>query len=188
MDVRGYAGYRLCKKLRGLKVDIKRWSSGVFGNIDESREALSKLVEGIDKVGESRDLRPEEVTARQDAMKKIWNYNWMEEISWRQKSRVNWLKEGDKNTRFFHHMAISRRRVHPLGRIRSNGRVIESPHDIKEEAACFFEKLYKGEDGVRPNLDGLSFFRISVDTRSWLEREFEEGEISKALKECDGDN
>lgn len=32
-----------------------------------------------------------------------------EEAYWRMKSRVTWLKEGDKNTRFFHAATKSRR-------------------------------------------------------------------------------
>jgi len=32
-----------------------------------------------------------------------------EEILWKQKSRIQWIKEGDKNGRFFHNSLIQRR-------------------------------------------------------------------------------
>jgi len=38
----------------------------------------------------------------------------MEQVSWRLKSRVFWLKEGDKCTRFFHSIANSNRRYNSL--------------------------------------------------------------------------
>jgi hypothetical protein len=38
----------------------------------------------------------------------------MEEVSWRQKSEVLWLKEGDKCTKFFHSIAKSNRRYNSL--------------------------------------------------------------------------
>ncbi|GKE64550.1 hypothetical protein Tco_1518711, partial [Tanacetum coccineum] len=40
------------------------------------------------------------------------------EILWRQHSRVQWLKEGDLNTRFFHFNASNRRRRNKISRLR----------------------------------------------------------------------
>lgn len=54
MEVSGYAGFKIGKKLRVLKDQIKRWNREVFGHIDESREALSKVVEDLDMEGENR--------------------------------------------------------------------------------------------------------------------------------------
>ncbi|GKA00402.1 hypothetical protein Tco_0672952 [Tanacetum coccineum] len=41
-----------------------------------------------------------------------------EEILWRQHGRVQWLKEGDINTRFFHFNASNRRRRNKISRLR----------------------------------------------------------------------
>ena len=45
----------------------------------------------------------------------------LEEISWRQKSRVLHLKEGDANTKFFHRMTNSNRKNNGIESLTVNG-------------------------------------------------------------------
>jgi hypothetical protein len=49
-----------------------------------------------------------------EVVRDLEKHSLMEEVSWRQKSRVLWLKEGDKCTKFFHSMANSNRRYKSL--------------------------------------------------------------------------
>jgi len=43
-----------------------------------------------------------------------------EEILWRQKSRVNWLREGERNTKFFHQAMVHRRQRNRIFSIKNN--------------------------------------------------------------------
>jgi hypothetical protein len=66
----------------------------------------------------------------------------MEQVSWRLKSRVLWLKEGDKCARFFHSIANSNRRYNSLeslliGDTRSSNHTKIGVHTVK-----FYQKLF----------------------------------------------
>jgi hypothetical protein len=45
-----------------------------------------------------------------------------EEIHWLQHSRVNWLSQGDKNTRFFHQFASARRKKNMIKRLKDDSK------------------------------------------------------------------
>ncbi|XXG89385.1 hypothetical protein AAC387_Pa12g1395 [Persea americana] len=80
-----------------------------------------------------------------------------------------------------------RSRVNFLGQIRKGGRILGSPFELKEAVARCFKNFYSGENVVRPKLDGVSFPSIPQDVQRWLEKEFGEEEVARALEECDGD-
>lgn len=64
MDVYGFAGSKLCKKLQGFKKNIEVRNREVFGKINSTSDALAKEVEGWDRSEEIKTLLLEEINAR----------------------------------------------------------------------------------------------------------------------------
>ena len=71
-----------------------------------------------------------------------------EEVQWRQKSRVKWIKEGDCNSKFFHRVATGRRsRKFIKSLISERGETLSNIEVISEEIVNFFGKLYSKSEG-----------------------------------------
>ena len=87
----------------------------------------------------------------------------LEEISWRQKSRVLYLKEGDSNTRFFHRMANSNRRNNCIENLMIDGALSSNQDRIADQIEHFYMNLYSEQQMQRPFPDVLDFPRISGD-------------------------
>lgn len=65
-----------------------------------------------------------------------------EEIAWRQRSRIQWLKHGDKNTKYFHRMATTHKRIKLIEKLEVNGRELTDTDEIKTEITNIYQKLY----------------------------------------------
>ena len=72
-------------------------------------------------------------------LSQLWD---MEESRWKQKSRIQWLNEGDKNTAFFHAATLQRRRYNRISKILTNDdEWIEGDDGIHREISCLLHKL-----------------------------------------------
>lgn len=106
-----------------------------------------------------------------------------EEIMWRQRSRINCLREGDRNTSFFHRKSNWRQSKNSIKRIKGeNGNWTDDPEEITKIANEFFKNLYTKDSTVCPEeiLD-LIHAPITEDINKELCREFSEDEIGDAL-------
>jgi hypothetical protein len=75
-----------------------------------------------------------------------------EEILWRQKSRVQWLNEGEKNTKFFHRSMIHRRLINRITKLDdSQGNTLLTHQEIMHELTDFYKDLLS-----EPNVDRTS--------------------------------
>lgn len=55
----------------------------------------------------------------------------MEEMLWKQKSRIQGLKEGDRNTKIFHKIASCRQRSNGIHRLIVEGRWVEREDQLR---------------------------------------------------------
>jgi hypothetical protein len=109
-----------------------------------------------------------------------------EEISWRQKSRIKWLKEGDKCTKLFHLMANSSKRYNTIESLRINGSLSSNLAAIRDHAVNFYESMFAENKPWRSRLDDLLFESLSVDEASSIEAPFLEKEVKDVILGMNG--
>lgn len=72
-----------------------------------------------------------------------------EEILWRKKSRVNWLREQERNTNFFHQAMIQRRQRNRIFSIKNDaGTRVMQHEDIEQVLVKNFKDVL-----MEPNVD-----------------------------------
>ena len=106
-----------------------------------------------------------------------------EEIYWAQRSRIPWLKHGDKNTRFFHLKASQRKQRNHIQSIKNAEDVwVEEESDIAGVALEYFETLFKAGtcERLEECLNGVNS-KITPDMQQVLSSMFCAEEVKTAL-------
>ena len=159
------------------------WQSGVK---KKKKEALSRI-SFWDKVEKYKELSLVEAEEREKAREDYKEWVDLEEVSLRQKSREIWLKEGDRNTGFFHRMANSHRRRNSISSIRINGRNLDKEDEIKEGLVRAFQCLLSPPTSWRLPFPDLDVDLIGEDHCAKLEEMFTEEEILAAISGINDD-
>lgn len=88
----------------------------------------------------------------------IWRYNQVrweylhlldkQEIYWRQRAKQHWLREGDRNTRFFHRYASTRKKNNKVEKIKNaEGEWQVTTEGVRKVIEEYFGELFKAVNG-----------------------------------------
>ncbi|XP_074271510.1 uncharacterized protein LOC141595441 [Silene latifolia] len=161
--------------------ELQKWKGVNIGKIlrdlRKKRERLRRLNEG------GRSSR--EVQERRKVVKEIAELMKQEETFWRQRSRAMWLKDGDKNTSFFHRRATQRKEKNHIAKIVTDDGQIKTTNT--EIAACvvdYFKGLFKSSRpvGYSQLLVGIEG-RVTEEMNAGLREHYRVEEILEALNQ-----
>ncbi|XP_059291227.1 uncharacterized protein LOC132044740 [Lycium ferocissimum] len=129
-------------KMKKLKAVLSKWSREVFSDIFKQmiiREEIARLKEDLFEENPSQVNR----MVVQKAQAETKRYLKYEEEYWRQKSGLDWITDGGKNTRFFHNLVKGRRKKLQIKRIQnSDGSSIEDEDQMAAEALHFYTQQF----------------------------------------------
>jgi hypothetical protein len=186
-EFQGSPSFVLASKLKVLKEDIKKWNKESFGDVHIKKLELMKelqLLESKENQGLfTRDDRVHRLNTQAELERTLL----LDEVSWRQKSRIQWLKEGDKNTKFFHRTANANRRNNCIESMMHGELKWETQDEIREGIVDFYQDLYSEREAWRPVLGGVEFNSLGAEEATHIERPFSKEEVVIALKQISGE-
>eukprot|EP00253_Pinus_taeda_P018901 PITA_18901 len=180
--------FLLHKILRHIKLRLKDCNKNEFGNIFTAKKAVEDKMRKLNQtlITDSFDKdRNDQVTKHHQEWENLCQ---QEEIFWQQKSRVQWLKEGERNTKFFHRSTIANRshnRISSImdedGHLHNSHEEIEDVlvhhfHGIAQETVSNKKHFIKDLIGHIPRL-------VTREDNFNLNRLVTEDEVSEVIKE-----
>ncbi|KAL0008304.1 hypothetical protein SO802_009806 [Lithocarpus litseifolius] len=180
-NVEGTLMFKATKKLKKCKKMLRAWNRDHFGSVQKN---IKKLKEHQWKAEEDsiRSGIYTEVARIKSELSVLYE---KEEKMWHQHSLIQWLKSGDKNTKFFHGSATQRRRKNFVKGLKDDNEVWHEDEDTF--SGLLNEYYFKLCSSSNPYdferiLDGVDAV-VAEEIRIDLARPYTSEEVDAAIKD-----
>ncbi|XP_057774811.1 uncharacterized protein LOC130993790 [Salvia miltiorrhiza] len=167
-------------KLKNLRACFRVWNREVFGNVDSSvrrlQNQLMDVQKRISEIGYTESLFDDEIKLQAELNGTLTQKNSLLQ----QKSRITWLHDGDRNTKFFHRVVKFKKRNGPITRLNIDGTDVYEPRTIEQHIVNHFATLFTDDgsplaDSVE--IEAFSTHAVTDEQNNLLVRIPGEGEI-----------
>lgn len=169
----------LAQRLNRCRQHISRWKRQ---NRSNSEDKIRILRARLDQAVTSATVSQERKTEIREELNQAYKD---EEIYWKQKSIINWLRSGDRNTSYFHAVTRGKRIKNTIRVIQDDQGIVYRGHkEIATVAVKYFQDLYTSE-GINHALYTEVFHdfqrRVTPTMNQNLTRQVTEEEIHRAV-------
>ncbi|XP_074378563.1 uncharacterized protein LOC141720107 [Apium graveolens] len=141
--------------------------------IKESKRILKTL----------KGRRDEESVERYvNEVKKLSEIYIQQETFWKQMSKQLWLKEGDRNSKYFHASSRKRRKLNLISKLQNKeGQIVDWDHGLQDTMTEYFDNLFQSSNTDWEDVLNCMSQRISASQNEELLRPVDDKEVKAAL-------
>ena len=131
--------YEVTEAIKSCRRRLTKWDREVYRSSQQRLHQLGEDLKCMEERNHSDDTQVQMNKTRAEMNELLKR----EEIMWRQRSRVQWLQEGNRNTKYFHNKANQRRRKNAIMSIKDeHGVAQEEPLEIERIVVNYFSQIY----------------------------------------------
>jgi len=126
-------------KLKGVQSSLQTWEQDIFGSVRKALATLRRELEEVrgQSLGSGPSRHERQIMARMSEMLS------REEIMERQRARLDWLKDGDRNTAMFQAKSRARAKRNTIMALRrEDGLMATEQAEIEEIATNYYRQLF----------------------------------------------
>jgi len=156
------------------------------GHLNSQLLLAKEILHQLDIAQDSRTLNSNEMWLRNNLKKHTLVLASLLRTVSRVRSRINWLQDGDANTRLFHMHARHRKRKNFIASLREGDQILTS-HEEKAAAILEFYSNLIGAESDRDRTINLDHLDIPNHNLEALDIPFDENEVWQTIKDLPSD-
>ncbi|KAL0448870.1 UNVERIFIED_CONTAM: putative mitochondrial protein [Sesamum latifolium] len=165
------------------RIGLARWSKRSFGHLNRKAKELEERIIFLQSRHSTENVHGELKKYRAEIERCLAE----EEIMWKQRGKADWLKEGDRNTGFFHEKASHRHRLNRIERLKNSDDLwCHEKVEIQNIIVSYFNELFTSANPSPLIIDEVVNTverKVSEEMNRSLKEPYTEKEIVEAISQ-----
>jgi hypothetical protein len=125
-----------------MRKHLSGWASHIAGILKKEKLRLSAIIDELEALAEVRLLSSDDIELKSQSNSQITTLLHEEELKWYQRSKDQFIFEGDSNTRYFHGIANGHHRRKHIQYLVQDECLIEGHEQLKTYITNYYKGLF----------------------------------------------